>query len=313
MAIFVPLLAIAALILAIGASAGPVSNAAGFQGDDGNLVKGTSSSGTECEATPVAIDWNCFKALSWSDGTSPYRQADKVSLGWEVKGIEDAQEVTSDTSFAGGTKQDNDCATVNTGKAPNKDDLKRIYVASSVVGGDTYLALGWVRIPQNTTSSSAHVGFEFNQGNTPCVGTGHDGLVQRSLANGGDLLVVYDFEGGAGSPTIKILRWKNTGECEQTGKSAATTGPCWVKTADATAAGFAEAKVNVGSDALDQLTPPIAPATASVDETLHDSEFGEAIINLTDAEVFPRIQPHASRLGRCSQSAAARATPDRRR
>ena len=116
LAIFVPLLAIAALILAIGASGGPVSNAAGFQGDDGNLVKGTSSSGTECEATPVAIDWNCFKALSWSDGTSPYRQADKVSLGWEVKGIEDAQEVTSDTSFAGGTKQDNDCATVNTGE-----------------------------------------------------------------------------------------------------------------------------------------------------------------------------------------------------
>jgi hypothetical protein len=294
--VFVPLFALAALILVIGASAGPVSNAAEFEGDDGNLVKGTSSSATECAATP--IDWNCFKPISWSTGTTPYRQADKVALGWEFKGIEDAQELTSDTAFAGGTKQDNDCATVNTGKAPNKDDLKRIYVASSVVNGKTYLALGWVRIPQNTTSASAHVAFEFNQGSTPCTGTGHDGLVQRSLLNGGDLLVVYDFEGGAESPTIKLLRWKNTGTCEQTGKSAATTGPCWVKTSDATAAGIAEAKVNVGSDALDQLAPPTAPATASVDETLHDSEFGEAIINLTDAEVFPANPTSCFTLGK---------------
>ena len=39
----------------------------------------------------------------------------------------------------------------------NKADLKRIYVASKTLGdGHTYLALAWVRIPQNTTSPSAH-------------------------------------------------------------------------------------------------------------------------------------------------------------
>ncbi len=51
-------------------------------------------------------------------------------------------------------------------KAPNKDDLKRVYVTSNTVGGDVFLGLAWVRIPQNTTSPSAHIGFEFNQGTT---------------------------------------------------------------------------------------------------------------------------------------------------
>ncbi len=65
-------------------------------------------------------------------------------------------------------------------KPPNKDDLKRAYVASTI-GGRTgrYLALAWARIPQNTTSASAHVGFEFNQGSTACDGTGLVNAVDR--------------------------------------------------------------------------------------------------------------------------------------
>ena len=67
---------------------------------------------------------------------------------------------------------------MNTGPKPsNKDDLKRVYIANStatadstdtplphaVLAGDVLLALAWERIPQNTTSASAHVAFEFNQ------------------------------------------------------------------------------------------------------------------------------------------------------
>jgi hypothetical protein len=32
-----------------------------------------------------------------------------------------------------------------------------------------FLGLAWVRIPQNTTSPSAHIGFEFSKGTTACV------------------------------------------------------------------------------------------------------------------------------------------------
>jgi Tfp pilus assembly protein PilW len=271
--LFVPLIALAALILAIGASAGPVSVAAHFEGDDGNLVVNTPA---------TEMDWNGFKPTTWT-GDSPYRQSTKVASGWTFTGIEDAQNDGADTVFAGGTKQDNACAKVQDGpKPPNKDDLKRIYIASKTIGtgssAKTYLALAWARIPQNTTSSSAHVAFEFNQNDTACGGNS-DGLVERSTANGGDMLIVYDFEGGSSPVVLKLLRWQSTGTCESTGKSAATTGPCWVFQLDLTAGGFGEAKVNT-EDALDEISP-------AGNDTLHTQEFGEAIINLTGAGVFP--------------------------
>ena len=54
----------------------------------------------------------------------------RPSSGWQFLGLEDAQATTSDTAFAGGTKQDDNCAYVITAKAPNKDDLKRVYMSS---------------------------------------------------------------------------------------------------------------------------------------------------------------------------------------
>ncbi len=274
--LFVPFVAIAALILAISASAGAISNAAGFQGDDGNLLD-----------DGAGIDWNSFSPTTWT-GDAPYRVSTKTVAPWVFNSIEDAQDNGDDTVFGGGVKQDAECATVNEGpKPPNKDDLKRIYIANATVGTSKYLALAWERIPQNTTSASAHVAFEFNQSSTACGGSAN-GLVHRTADNpattdsDGDMLIVYDFEGGTSTPTLKLLRWQNTGTCEASGKSAATTGPCWVKQSDLTASGFAEAKVNT-ADALDT----IGPDGASPGDTLHSQEFGEAIVDLTAAGVFP--------------------------
>jgi Prealbumin-like fold domain len=250
------------------ASAGPVGNASGFEDDDGNLVVNST------------FDWNGFAPTTWL-GTAPFRTSTDNASGWDFTGVEDAQVTNSDSAFAGGTKQDNNCATVGTGKAPNKDDLKRIYISSSTVNGDVFLNLAWVRIPQNTTSASAHVGFEFNQGETPCP-AGSDSLVARTV---GDMLIVYDFEGGSGdTPRLTLRRWVDSGPCEV----GSSSPPCWGPATDLTAAGFAEGRVNtttVGS-VVDQLAPPAPPATTSVSETLGLNEFGEAGINLTDAGVF---------------------------
>jgi hypothetical protein len=133
------------------------------------------------------------------------------------------QVTTSDNGFTGGTKQDDECASVISAKAPNRDDLKRVYFSSKTVDRHVYLNLAWVRIPQNTTSPSAHVAFEFNQSETLCGGSS-DGLVERSTANGGDVLIVYDFEGGAtDTPTIRLSRWIGIGACEV----ASNAPPCW--------------------------------------------------------------------------------------
>jgi hypothetical protein len=262
------MLAIAAVLALLGAVlpalAGPVGTAAGFEDDDGNLAP----------EAPINFDWNSFAPTTWT-GTAPFRTSSTNVSGWAFTGLEDAQATTSDTGFAGGTKQDNDCASVGTAKAPNKDDLKRIYVASNTVGGDVFLELGWVRIPQNTTSPSAHIGFEFNQGDTACP-AGSDGLVRRTA---GDMLIVYDFEGGAtDTPVITLRRWVTTGTCEV----GSSSPPCWGPATNLTDLGFAEAKVNTFGSVSDAIAPP-PPA---LPQTLGTSEFGEAGINLTDAGVF---------------------------
>jgi hypothetical protein len=258
-------LAIAAVLALLGAVlpalAGPVGTAAGFEDDDGNLAP----------EAPINFDWNSFAPTTWT-GTAPFRTSTKTVSGWAFTGLEDAQATNSDSGFAGGTKQDNECATVTGAKAPNKDDLKRVYVASNTVGGDVFLELAWVRIPQNTTSPSAHIGFEFNQSDVPC-GPASDGLVERTA---GDMLIVYDFEGGStDTPRITLRRWVTTGACEVSSNSP----PCWGTATDLTALGFAEAKVNTFGSVTDAIAP-------SPPETLGTNEFGEAGINLTDAGVF---------------------------
>ena len=244
------------------ALAGTIGTAAGFEDDDGNLAP---------EGT-INFDWNSFAPTAWT-GTAPYRQSDKVFSGWTFKGIEDAQATKNDTAFAGGVKQDQDCPTVINASAPNKDDLKRIYLASKVVSGHTYLMLAWARIPQNTTSPSAHIGFEFNKGTAgPCGGSA-DGLVKRVA---GDMLIVYDFEGGSTDvPTITLRRWVTSGACEV----GSSTAPCWGPATNLSASGFAEAKVNT----FGSVTDTIAPAPP---ENLGTNEFGEAGIDLTGAGVF---------------------------
>jgi Prealbumin-like fold domain len=258
--LLLPILAAAALVLAVVASGGPIGNASGFEDDDGNLVVNST------------FDWNGFSPVTWQ-GTAPYQTASKTTSGWAFTGLTDAQATTSDSGFAGGTKQDKDCASVIGSKAPNKDDLKRIYVASKTVNGHVYLNLAWVRIPQNTTSPSAHVGFEFNQGTTLC-GSGSDSLVKRTP---GDMLVVYDFEGSSTDvPTLTVRRWISSGTCEISSDNA----PCWGVAQNLSASGFAEARVN--TSAVGSVLDTVAPTS----ETLGLNEFGEAGIDLTGAGIF---------------------------
>jgi hypothetical protein len=256
--LFLPLAAIAALVFALAASGGPIGTASGFEDDDGNL------------AVNSTFDWNGFSPVTWN-GTAPNQSASKVASGWSFTGLTDAQATTSDSGFAGGIKQDVNCPTLKNGKAPNKDDLKRLYVAFKTVGGHTYLNLAWVRIPQNTVNSSTHVGFEFNQSKTACP-AGSAPLVQRTA---GDLLFVYDFEGSSsGNATLTVRKWVASGACE----ISQDTAPCWGPAQNLTASGFAEAKVNSTATALDTVAP--------TSETLGISEFGEAGADLTAAGIF---------------------------
>jgi hypothetical protein len=254
-------LALFGLVATSGPAIATVSSDAGFEFADANLAHGS------------AMDWNDFATTTWT-GTAPYKVSNKTVSGWAFRGLQDAEALNADTGFAGGTKQDADCPSVVGSKAPNKDDLKRVYISSKTVGGDVFLGLAWERIPQNTTSPSAHIGFEFNSDGpgTACAGPG--GLVTRAA---GDMLIVYDFEGGSASPVITLRRWVTSGACEVGSDKA----PCWGLASNLTQLGFAEALVNTTATASDTISPT-SPAAAS----LGLSEFGEAGVNLTDAGVF---------------------------
>ncbi len=240
-----------------------------FEDDDGDLAyAGTCSDGT----TVSDLDWNNFDPVTWM-GTAPDQTGESEALGWRFVGVEDAQVSSDDIGFVGGTKQDDECAMVRDAKALNKGDLKRIYLSDNTINGDVFLNLAWVRIPQNSTTASAHVAFEFNKGETPCP-SGSDGLVERTA---GDMLIVYDFEGGDAAPTIKLARWTTTeGDSCDVGSHAP---PCWGTAAELVSVGAAEAAVNVGMSVQDFLGPDGA-------EWLGPVEFGEAGINLTEAGVF---------------------------
>jgi Prealbumin-like fold domain len=302
--LFLSLIVVAGLTLAIVAFAtGPVGTAAGFEDDDANLTHET------------LFDWNDFDPVTWT-GSAPYRVSTKTTSGWVFNGFEDDQASNADSGFAGGVKQDNDCAQVKGGKAPNKDDLKRVYLANKTVNGDVYLELAFVRIPLNSTQSSTHIGFEFNEGKLgACPAAAKaDGLVKRTPqawggtptphsggdpTNPGDLLIVYDYEGGSGPPVITLRHWIDANTTldppYDTCEISSDSPPCWSQHQDLTAEGFAEGQVNRGGNPpsgagiIDALAPPAANATPpqlSVDATLGLKEFGEAGINLTDAGVF---------------------------
>ena len=260
---FAALLALA-LTLWFAVGAGAVGEESGFEDDDGNLVLDNSAD--------FDLDWNSFAPTTWT-GTAPTRTSSGSFMGWDFTGLEDWAASTQDSAFGGGTKQDDDCASVGTGKAPNKDDLERVYFSTNTVDGHVYLNLAWVRIPQNTTSPSAHVAFEFNQGETPCP-PGSDDLVRRTA---GDMLILYDFEGGTtDTPTIRLSRW--TTDPLDTCEVAKNSPPCWGPAATL-GAGVAEARVNTFGSVADGIAP--------TPENLGTNEFGEAGIDLTDADVFP--------------------------
>jgi Prealbumin-like fold domain len=265
------------------ADPGPIGTAAGFEDDDGNLIP---------DQPGIMFDWNNFSPVAWT-GPVPYQTATTTLNGWKFIGLTDAENSSTDTRFAGGVKQDDDCPAVIGSNVPNKDDLKRAYLAfkSVPVGGvpHLFLMLAWMRIPQ-IAAPSADVAFEFNQGTTAC-GPGSDSLVHRTA---GDILILYDFTGGVTTPVLTARRWITAGPpsaCE----ANASVPPCWGQPLNLSASGFAEAAVNavpvvdtvaVGSDAV--------PAGG---ETLNIAEFGEAGIDLTAATTSTGLGSNCTTFG----------------
>ena len=162
----------------------------------------------------------------------------------------------TDNSFAEGSKENETNVSVGLGSVPNKKaDLGRMYTSYEQFGNDVMLYLGWAR---NSTSGTTNFDFEVNRVTQPNLDTAGAKTLIRTA---GDLLISYDFQGGAQKPTLAIREWD--------GSQWGAANPL-----DATEA---ESEVN-RTAIVDSLgTTPVDRAAFT---------FGEASINLTKAGVF---------------------------
>lgn len=119
-----------------------------------------------------------------------------------VASVNDAFAPASDSIFTGGSKeQDPDGWVFSSGSVPGKDDLTRLYFASDVVDPTrAFLFMGFERLDVSG-NGDVHVNFELNQSSATVTNSKGTVIPQRSS---GDLLVVYDYDGGTASTSIGI-------------------------------------------------------------------------------------------------------------
>jgi Prealbumin-like fold domain len=224
-----------------------------FESTDGNLVKSTGT------------DWcNAVNGSGVCTSTAPHL----------VQG-QDKAPGNNDDSFANGTKQDDAVPSVGDGGIPNKGDLDRFYIANELVGGKNFVYLGFELLPVANASASVHIGFEFNK--NACDTVTHVGCSGNNVTptrSAGDILVVYDLEGG-GNPSLSFRRWVLSGSCEV----SQDTAPCWGPK-QALNSTVADGSLDAGAAGT---TDPINP---NAPRTIGQFRFGEAAINLTDSNIL---------------------------
>ena len=171
----------------VAASSGNLTGST-FESTDGNLVKNTGT------------DWCNTVVSNVCTSTAPNL----------VQG-QDKAPGSHDDSFANGTKQDDAVPSVGDGGIPNKGDLDRFYIANELVGGKNFVYLGFELLPVSNASASVHIGFEFNK--NACDTVTHAGCSGNNVTparSEGDILIVYDLEGG-GNPALSFRRWVLSG------------------------------------------------------------------------------------------------------
>ncbi len=143
-----------------------------FEGGDGNLIVNTAGN----------TDW--------------------LSPPPNLSNVLDLPSGAGDNSFGNGTKEDNVNVTVVSGSIPNnKADLRRQLIAGEVVNGQLFLYLAATRA---STSGTVNYDFEINQKAQPDLTTPGAKTLVRTI---GDILISYDFQGGANKPTLTLHTW----------------------------------------------------------------------------------------------------------
>jgi Prealbumin-like fold domain len=251
---------------AIGLSSAQATlSGATFEGNDGNIVVGPG---------PGGVDWANLVA---SGGT--------LALGV------DQPTGADDNSFTQGSKEDDVNVTIGNGSIPNsKADIGKFAVGSQVIqsgarAGNFQMLLAWVR---NNDGGTTNFDFEINQAAQPdmSIPVGSPPNTNRAITLNrtgdgpgplvDDLLINYDLQGGASTPTLTIQRWQGT---------------AWGQLQTLTSAN-SEGKINCVSTGAGGTCPNgagaiSAPNSGPFNQAIAATRFGEAAIDLTAIGIIP--------------------------
>jgi hypothetical protein len=248
-----------ATVLLIVISAGANLAGSTFESADGDLAPNTAT-------PPLAHDWNNPVETITCPSTPP---------GAGTNCGTDLTKSGDDNAFGQGAKEDISNPTEVTGSIPpNKSDLTRFYVNKEKAAGSDFLYLAWER---SNVLGSANMDFEFNQSSTLATGK------VTPLRTAGDILVTFDFTNGGSKPVLGLLRWLTAANGDSVSDCLANNAlPCWGKQ-EVLGGNIAEGAINT-TTVHDAIPPPAGG------NDIPASEFGEAGINLTAADVFPQDQ-----------------------
>lgn len=232
------ILAMAGLLVAgVGLEAGANLPGSSFEGNDGNFVVNGPSGNT---------DWAALNAA----------QQAALAVGADLPSGQ------TDNSFGNGTKESDTNVTVGLGSIPNsKADLGNFYITSETLASNNHVMmyLGWTRV---NTSGTTNFDFEINQAAQPDLTTPGPKVLVRTA---GDILIGYDFQGGAQTPTLTLRTWQANGTWSDAAPIVAPVGEAEVN------------RVPLANPLAVSPSPANAPAFT----------FGEAAIDLTAAGVVP--------------------------
>jgi hypothetical protein len=183
---------------------------------------------------------------------------DTHPLDWTVVADVPQSDTTSgknDSSYTGGTKEDDVCPIIGTGSIPNnKSDLKHfsLYHEAGTQGHPGFIHLFWTRVQE--PSGTTLMDFELNQSDEDC-----DNGSPQKQRTAGDFLLEYRLEQGGSTATIKLREW---------------TGSAWGPAVDLTENEKAVGTINnspiLAADTGNPTLGPLGPRT-----------FGEASIDLS--------------------------------
>lgn len=127
-----------------------------------------------------------------------------------VTRIDDPGNDPADDVFTDGSKESDPDTWLFTNAAattyPPKTDITRGYFASDVNPSNAYAWFGFERFGFDG-QGNANINFELNQKTTSIVNSKGESIPERT---GGDLLVVYDYDGGNKNVNIQVLEWVGT-------------------------------------------------------------------------------------------------------